>query len=182
MRKGQAGRLSKYLPEYSERFPSLKRFPLNSLPFSHVLLFRFFCTSHGRVRLPRQISPRVSLESSWFRSSRCLSAISATYFHLSTMTDSWSAICRQCVGTVAGVPTSVLLGSVLATAIGVFALVSCYSPLRSTSYPRTRSWLDCLHPRWNNYTNYSLLRILVLRFPHVCRAGPANPSTGRKEV
>lgn len=45
------------------------------------------------------------------------------------MADSWSDICRQCVSTVAEVPVYILLGSLLATSLGVFVLVSSSSLL-----------------------------------------------------
>ncbi|KAJ5754700.1 Dolichyl-phosphate beta-glucosyltransferase [Penicillium manginii] len=38
------------------------------------------------------------------------------------MADSWSDMCRQCVGTVAEAPAYILLGSLIATSIGVFVL------------------------------------------------------------
>lgn len=59
------------------------------------------------------------------------------------MADSWGDICRQCVAVVADVPASVLLGTVLATALGVFVLVSRSRLLRQvravqTPSPRTQ--------------------------------------------
>lgn len=110
------------------RFSSFKRFPSILLrKVSHVSLFRFFCTSHGRVNCLVNISQGIRYPSrpSWFRSSRYFCRPSPRLSPVpSTMIDSWSAICRQCVSTVVEVPASILLGSILATAIGVFALVS----------------------------------------------------------
>lgn len=45
--------------------------------------------------------------------------------------DSWDAVCRQCVTAVSDVPPSILLATVVATAMGLFVLVSSRSPSSS---------------------------------------------------
>jgi hypothetical protein len=40
------------------------------------------------------------------------------------MAEFWSTVCRQCVSAVSDVPASILLASVVATALGLFVLVS----------------------------------------------------------
>lgn len=40
------------------------------------------------------------------------------------MADSWGPICGHCLDVLADVPASILLATVLATAVGLFVLVS----------------------------------------------------------
>lgn len=94
------------------------------------------------------------------------------------MAESWGDICRQCVAVVADVPASVLLGTVLATALGVFVLVS-RSPLAA---PGARDLNSNSSDSIEHYEVLTCALVIVLPVLIPCRAGTTGFSARRKEV
>jgi hypothetical protein len=125
--KGQAGDLRQHLL-FVPRSPLASEAPPTSfLLISHALTFLDFPIAWPSNRfLQFQGIPRVS----WLAFLPVACRLSPTSNPLSfTMADSWSDMCRQCVSTVAEAPAYILLGSLIATSIGVFILVSSSSLL-----------------------------------------------------